>query len=161
MRSLSSLMFSMVMTVLATGCGGSSFTAAGGGSDSGASADGSAGDGSSDSGVLRADAASVDAVASDARDEAGIPCASADINHPGSEPRTVGTAVPFVGRARDQQCAPILGNKLVWTDNLEGQIGTGETFAFTFTTLGSHTVTLTATAQGRTYTASVTFMIVA
>jgi hypothetical protein len=93
--------------------------------------------------------------------DAGLACPGANIFHPGTESRKVGTSVPFVGHARDAQCVPITGANLVWTDSLEGQIGTGETFSHTFTIIGTHTVTLTATDGSNTYTATVTFMITA
>jgi hypothetical protein len=92
-------------------------------------------------------------------DDAGLPCPGAEILHPSSDPRKVNTSVPFVGRARDALCMAITGAKLVWTDNLEGQIGTGETFSHTFTTIGAHSVTLAATDGANIYYASVTFMI--
>jgi hypothetical protein len=93
-------------------------------------------------------------------DDAGLPCPGASIFHPGSETRMVGTSVPFVGRARDATCAAITGDSLVWTDNLEGPIGKGETFSYTFTKIGAHAVTLTATdGGGNKLTATVSFMI--
>jgi hypothetical protein len=92
-------------------------------------------------------------------DDAGLACPGASIFHPGMEPRMVGTSVPFVGRGRDANCMAITGSNLVWTDNLEGQIGTGETFNYTFTMVATHTVTLAAKDGANTYTASVTFMI--
>ena len=102
-----------------------------------------------------------DLVARDAAryNDAGEPCPGAEILHPSSDPRKVNTSVPFVGRAQDAMCAAITGANLVWTDNLEGQIGTGETFSHTFTMIGSHTVTLAAMDGANTYYASVTFMI--
>lgn len=92
--------------------------------------------------------------------DAGMPCPGATINHPGTETRNVGTSVPFVGLGRDSMCMPIMGANLVWTDSLEGQIGTGGTFNYTFTMTGSHTVTLTAKSGGLDVaTATVTFLI--
>jgi hypothetical protein len=92
-------------------------------------------------------------------DDGGLACPGASIWHPGTESRKVGTSVPFVGRARNSQCMAITGANLVWTDSLEGQIGTGETFSHTFTMIGTHTVTLAAKDGSNTYTATVTFMI--
>lgn len=87
-------------------------------------------------------------------------CPDAKINHPSTEPRMVGTDVVFVGTGRDVDCNPIIGSKLVWVDSLEGKIGQTETFIVQFSTLGTHTVTLTATGRsGATATASVTFDI--
>ncbi len=94
------------------------------------------------------------------RTEAGLPCPGAEIWHPGTETRVAGTSVPFIGRARDTDCSSITGSRLVWTDSLEGSIGTGEMFSHTFTMTGLHTVTLTATLTGGgTVTATVAFMI--
>lgn len=91
-------------------------------------------------------------------DDGGRPCPGADIFHPGMEMRMVNTSVPFVGRGRTETCAALTGAALVWTDSLEGPIGTGEMFNFTFRMRGSHTVTLTATyGGGRTTTVTVTF----
>ena len=121
-------------------------------------------------GGVTADASSDDSsTASDASDaapdatlfnDAGLPCPGATINHPGPEPRGVATTIPFVGLARDSTCAAITGPKLVWTDDREGQFGTGEMLSHKFTLTGPHTVTLTATdAQGKTSTATVTFTL--
>jgi hypothetical protein len=94
------------------------------------------------------------------RDDAGQLCPSANINHPGTEGRPVGMAIQFVGRGRDATCAAVSGAKLVWTDDREGQFGTGDMFDHKFTLTGPHTVTLTATdGQGNTFTATVTFTL--
>jgi hypothetical protein len=82
----------------------------------------------------------------------------AQINHPGdNETRSVANgAVPFVGLARDLEDGSLTGGSLVWTSNLDGQIGTGETFNQTLTA-GVHTITLTATdADGNTDAVSIT-----
>jgi len=126
-------------------------TEAGSATDSGIGGDSSAPDAAGDAPVSEAGR----------RNDAGLACPGADIFHPGTETRNVGTSVPFSGRARDAECTPITGAKLVWTDSLEGQIGTGEIFSYTFTMTGTHTVTLTATdGSGNKYTAAVTFLIV-
>jgi len=39
----------------------------------------------------------------------------------------------------------IVGNALVWTDNLEGQFGTGDPVNWAPTMVGAHVITLTAT----------------
>jgi hypothetical protein len=107
------------------------------------------------------DGATVDDMAVQRRNDAGEPCPGAEIYHPGMEQRMVNTSIPFVGRARDAMCNAITGNNLVWTDSLEGPIGTGETFSFTFKMAGQHTVTLRAKdGMGNTYTATVTFTLV-
>src|SRR6184192_1355057 len=39
--------------------------------------------------------------------DAGEACPGAEILHPSSDPRKVGTSVPFVGRAQNAMCRPI------------------------------------------------------
>jgi hypothetical protein len=95
-----------------------------------------------------------------AYNDVGLPCPGAEIWHPGTEARKVGTSVPFIGHAQNATCMPIVGPDLVWIDNLEGQIGTGETFTYTFTIVGTHTVTLTAMDGANNYYAYVTFPII-
>ena len=53
--------------------------------------------------------------------------------------------VRFIGLANDPQDGMIPANKLVWTSDLEGQIGVGENFNAPLTMVGMHTITLTAT----------------
>jgi hypothetical protein len=91
--------------------------------------------------------------------DAGMPCPGASIFHPGTETRMVNMSVPFVGRGRDAMCNAITGANLVWTDSIEGQIGTGETFNYTFTMTGTHTVTLDAKDGANDYLAMITFQI--
>ena len=70
----------------------------------------------------------------------------AQINHPGDgEDRPVNVDIPFIGLANDPQDGMIPANKLVWTSNLEGQIGVGDNFNAPLTMVGMHTITLTAT----------------
>lgn len=70
----------------------------------------------------------------------------AQINHPGDgENRPVNVDIPFVGFANDPQDGMIPANKLVWTSDLEGQIGVGDNFNAPLTMVGMHTITLTAT----------------
>ena len=134
------------------------FAVAGCGSEPGLSPDLSVSDAATDLSV--SDAAAIVMDMTPTRfDDGGLPCPGAAIFHPGSESRVVNTSVPFVGRGRDPNCGTITGSNLVWTDNMEGQIGTGETFNHTFTTVGSHTVTLSALDGAATYTATVTFPI--
>lgn len=74
-------------------------------------------------------AAVIDASGPTITNDAGEPCPSAEILHPGTETRPVDSAVPFMGRGRDATCAPIRNARLVWTDNFNGAtIGTGENF---------------------------------
>ena len=80
----------------------------------------------------------------------------AEINHPGDgETRKVGLDIPFIGLADDPQDGAIPGASLVWTSDLDGQIGTGTEFSAPLNTVGVHTVTLTATdIDGNVGTAS-------
>lgn len=62
-------------------------------------------------------------------------------------PHTVseGTGINFTGSATDAEDGSLTGGSLEWTSNVDGQIGTGETFSTTTLSPGMHTVTLTAT----------------
>lgn len=58
---------------------------------------------------------------------------------------TAGASVTFTGAANDAEDGALTGASLVWRSNVDGQIGTGESFSTTALTPGQHTVTLTAT----------------
>lgn len=62
-------------------------------------------------------------------------------------PATVltGASVTFTGSATDAEDGALSGGSLVWTSNVDGQIGTGASFSTTGLSTGMHTVTLTAT----------------
>ena len=85
----------------------------------------------------------------------------AQINHPGDgENRAVNVPIPFIGLANDPQDGMIPADKLVWTSDLEGQIGVGAQFDAPLTMVGTHKVTLTATdLDGNMGTASITLNI--
>jgi hypothetical protein len=69
----------------------------------------------------------------------------ATIFHPSNgETRTAGVDIPFSGRANDPQDGALTGSSLVWTSDLTGALGTGETFNAPLTA-GTHRITLTAT----------------
>jgi len=69
----------------------------------------------------------------------------ATIFHPGNgETRGAGTSIPFSGTANDPQDGALTGSSLVWTSDLTGALGTGETFNASLTA-GTHRITLTAT----------------
>lgn len=70
----------------------------------------------------------------------------AQINHPaeGDLPRTTAEDVPFVGIGRDVEDGDLQDDSLVWISDLDGQIGTGESFEQALSA-GTHTITLTAT----------------
>jgi chitinase len=70
----------------------------------------------------------------------------AGINSPGEgNEREVNVTFPVTGFATDAEDGDLWDESLVWTDSLEGQIGTGGIFDFTPTVVGSHTLTLSAT----------------
>lgn len=64
----------------------------------------------------------------------------------GGEPASIesGGSVTFTGSALDVEDGPLSGASLTWTSNVDGQIGTGESFSTTGLSDGMHTVTLTA-----------------
>jgi hypothetical protein len=69
---------------------------------------------------------------------------------------TEGESVIFEGSGTDPEDGSLTGGSLVWTSNLDGQIGTGTTFAKTDLSVGNHTITLTVTdTDGATGAASV------
>ncbi|RMG17467.1 MAG: hypothetical protein D6729_08850 [Deltaproteobacteria bacterium] len=82
------------------------------------------------------------------------------ILHPGSgEIRRPGVPVAFGGEACDTEDGPLNGASLVWTSDVDGQIGTGNAFSTTLST-GRHIITLTATdSQGNTGTDSIELWI--
>jgi hypothetical protein len=103
-------------------------------------------------------------------DECPIDCSGTDpgpqdpvaqINHPGDgEDRAVDVPIPFVGLADDPQDGMIPADKLVWTSDIEGQIGVGDNFNAPLTIVGKHTITLTATdIDGNEGTASIVLNI--
>jgi hypothetical protein len=57
----------------------------------------------------------------------------------------VGGNVTFTGSANDPEDGPLSGSQLVWTSNLQGEIGTGESFSTSSLVSGPHEITLTAT----------------
>lgn len=70
----------------------------------------------------------------------------AEIWHPGDgETRMVNVPIPWKGVASDPQDGELMGASLVWTSDLDGEIGTGNDFQASLKTVGVHTITLTAT----------------
>jgi len=53
--------------------------------------------------------------------------------------------VTFSGSGTDDEDGTLSGNSLVWTSDLDGQIGTGASFSITTLSTGTHKVTLTVT----------------
>ncbi len=73
-----------------------------------------------------------------------------------------GTQLTFTGSGTDPEQGGLAGASLVWTSDIDGQIGTGATFATSTLALGTHTITLTVTdAGGLTGTAAITVTITA
>ena len=84
----------------------------------------------------------------------------AKINHPGNgETRPANQAVPFVGTGRDLEDGTLTNGSLVWTSNIDQQIGTGTSFNKVLS-VGTHTITLTATdSNGNADAASIVLVI--
>lgn len=57
----------------------------------------------------------------------------------------VGETITFTGSATDPLNGALQGESLVWTSSIEGEIGSGNDFSRDDLSLGSHTITLTAT----------------
>lgn len=71
-----------------------------------------------------------------------------------------GDPVTFTGEGQDSEDGVLSGGSLVWTSNMDGQIGTGLTFDTTTLSRNTHVITLTATdATGATGTASIVVTI--
>lgn len=85
----------------------------------------------------------------------------ARIFHPSDgETRTAGSMVPFVGRGDDAEDGALTGASLVWTSNIDGPLGTGETFRAPLSA-GMNVVTLTVTdADGNSADISITLDMV-
>jgi PKD repeat protein len=56
-----------------------------------------------------------------------------------------GATITFTGSATDHEDGALTGASLVWTSSRDGQIGTGTSFTRNNLSLGTHTITLTAT----------------
>lgn len=81
----------------------------------------------------------------------------ATINHPGDgEMRNTGDMIPFVGVGTDAEDGVLTGASLVWTSDVEGAIGTGESFNRALSQSGTQVITLTVTdSDGNTGTDSI------
>lgn len=87
----------------------------------------------------------------------------ADIFHPSDgEERVAGEDIPWIGSGDDAEDGALTGMALVWTSDVDGEFGTGEMFNAPLMTVGTHTITLTATdSDGNTGEASITIDVVA
>jgi hypothetical protein len=71
-----------------------------------------------------------------------------------------GELIIFTGLARDFIDGNLSGNSLVWTSDIDGEIGAGPTVSRNDLSEGEHTITLTATnSQGETRPSSITITI--
>jgi hypothetical protein len=71
-----------------------------------------------------------------------------------------GESVSFQGSGTDPEDGPLTGGSLVWESTLDDQIGTGESFARSDLSNGTHTIRLIATdALGKADTATVSITI--
>jgi subtilisin family serine protease len=75
---------------------------------------------------------------------------------------TKGASVTFTGSGTDAEDGALSGASLVWTSSIDGQIGTGATFATTSLSAGTHTITLRARdSKGATGTTTRTITVTA
>lgn len=71
-----------------------------------------------------------------------------------------GTAITFSGTASDKESGSLTGAALVWKSDRDGQFGTGKTLVYSNLSVGTHTISLTATdPQGLSYTHNRTITI--
>ena len=81
----------------------------------------------------------------------------AGIQHPASgEDRPVNQNIPFDGTGLDEEDGILMGPAMVWSSDLEGEIGVGANIQVPLTMLGLHEITLTVTdSDGNTGVASI------
>ena len=120
--------------------------------------DGQIGTGASFSRTLTAGAHTITATASDSTGHSGNASILVTVSSSNTAPTVTittpatgtsvpdGTSIGFAGSASDSQSGN-LTSSLVWRSNIDGQIGTGGTFARTLTP-GTHTVTASVTDSG-------------
>lgn len=78
--------------------------------------------------------------------EPPVPVVTVEISSPTTGSSHVeGDDISFAGTATDPDGQALTGGDLVWTSDVDGQIGTGEAFTSDELAEGSHTITLTAT----------------
>ncbi|MEO8334225.1 MAG: PKD domain-containing protein [bacterium] len=72
-----------------------------------------------------------------------------------------GSSVAFSGAGNDPEDGVLNGASLVWRSSRDGQLGIGSAFATSSLSVGTHTITLTATdSRGATAMASITLTVV-
>lgn len=83
------------------------------------------------------------------------------INNPSDGAKYVfGDTITFNGSGNDFEDGDLAGGNLVWTSSIDGQIGTGESFTRSDLSVGTHTITLTATdSDGNEVSASVRILV--
>jgi len=70
-----------------------------------------------------------------------------------------GDVIHFSGTAEDVEDGVLIGDSLVWTSSIDGQIGTGTSFKKALSA-GQHTITLTATdSKGAAVSTSITVIL--
>ncbi len=73
---------------------------------------------------------------------------------------TEGDTISFSGTGNDAEDGTLTGSSLVWTSSIDGEIGTGTSFTRSDLSVGTHTITLTATdSEGATGSDSVSITI--
>jgi hypothetical protein len=60
----------------------------------------------------------------------------------------LGQVITFSGSGNDSEDGPLTVTSLVWTSDVDGQIGTGAAFTSAILSAGAHQITLTATDSG-------------
>ena len=70
-------------------------------------------------------------------------------------------AVPMIGEGTDTEDGMLPASALVWTSDVEGELGRGRRFDWTPSTLGAQTITLTARdSDGRVDTDEISLTII-
>ena len=73
-----------------------------------------------------------------------------------------GTSISFAGTGSDPEDGTLTGSSLQWTSSINGSIGSGTSFSINTLSVGTHTITLTATdSKGATGTATRTVIVTA
>ena len=78
---------------------------------------------------------------------------------PGEGGTRPAAGIPFAGAGNDDEDGALTGGSRVWTSDLDGEFGTGESFDSALTA-GTNTVTLTVTdSDGNTDAMSITLTV--